>query len=89
MNSDILAGFAHQNFNGAIATSEFLHNLENANATPESKKGDRNIKTNYRPVSILPNVSKIYESFPYKQKSIFFDKILSNYQYCFRKGFNS
>ena len=63
MNSDIFAGFADQNFYGAIATSEFLHNL--ANTTPEFKKGDRNSKTNYRPVSILPNVSKIYESCPY------------------------
>ena len=89
MNSDIFADFLYQNFNVAIATSVFPQNLKNANITPVFKKGDRNSETNYRSVSILPNVSKIYERCLYKQMSKFFDKILSKYQCGFRKGFNS
>ena len=89
MNSDIFADFLHQNFNHVIATSVFPQNFKNANVTPVFKKGDRNSETNYRPVSILPNVSKIYERFLYKQMSKFFHKILSRYQCSFRKGFNS
>ena len=89
MNSDIFADFLYQNFNVAIATSVFPQNLKNANITPVFKKGDRNSETNYRSVSILPNVSKIYERCLYKQMSKFFDKILSKYQFGFRKGFNS
>ena len=80
MNSEIFADFLHQNFNEAIATSVFLQNLKNANTTPVFKKGDRNSETNYRPVSILPNVSKIYERCLYKKMSKFFGKILSKYK---------
>ena len=89
MNSDIFADFLYQNFNDTIATSVFPQNLKNANITPVFKKGDRNSETNYRPVSILPNLSQIYERCLYKQLSKFFDKILSRYQCGFRKGFNS
>ena len=89
MNSDIFADVLHQNFNDAIATSVFKQNLKNAYVTPVFKKGDRNSETNYRPVSILPNASKIYERCLYKQMSKFFDKILSKCQWGFRKGFNS
>ena len=74
MNSEIFADFLHQNFNDAIATSVFLQNLKNANTTPVFKKGDRNSETNYRPVSILPNVSKIYERCLYKKCQSFLVK---------------
>ena len=63
--------------------------LKNANVSPVFKKGSKNCETNYRPVSILPNTSKIYERLVYKQMSIFFDEILSQYQCGFRKGFSS
>ena len=63
--------------------------VKNANITPVFKKGHRNSEINYRPVSILPNLSKIYERCLYKQLPKFFDKILSKYQCGFRKGFNS
>ena len=68
MNSDIFAHFLHQNFKDAIAASVFPQNLKNANITPLFKKGDRNSETNYTPVSILPNVSKIYERCLYINK---------------------
>ena len=35
--------------------------LKLANITPVYKKDSMNSKENYRPVSILPNTSKIYE----------------------------
>ena len=59
MNSDIFADFLHQNFYDAIATLVFPQNLKNSNITPVFKKGDRKSETNYRLVSIFPNVSKI------------------------------
>ena len=80
--------FFIKNFKVAIATSVFPQNLKNANITPVFKKGHRNSETNYRPVSILPNLSKIYERCLYKQLSKFFNKILSKYQCGFRKGFD-
>ena len=41
-------------------------NLKNTNIKAVFKKGDRNNERNYRPVGILPNVSKTYEKCLYK-----------------------
>ena len=55
------------------------------NVTPVYKKWKRSYKDNYRPVSILPNLSKVFESCLYKQISTFFEDFLSKYQCDFRK----
>ena len=52
--------------------------------TPVLKKGARTSKNNYRPVSILPLFSKIFERLLRRQLLQFFDNILSKFQ-C---GFN-
>ena len=43
-------------------------------------------KSNYRPISVLSNVSKIYERSLYDQIYSYFDKIFSIYQCGFCKG---
>ena len=69
--------------------SKFPENLKLADITPTYKKGKKDIKGNYRPVSILPNLSKIFEKHIFKQMSHFFENILSKYQCGFRKGFST
>ena len=54
-------------FNIAISNSEFPENLKLADVTPVFKKKDPLDKTNYRPVSVLPPVSKIFERLMQKQ----------------------
>ena len=54
--------------------------------TPAHKNGNRLEKDNYRLVSILPNLSKVFERCIYNQISQFFDKILSKHQCVFRQG---
>ena len=45
------------------------------------KKNSRNVKSNFRPISILPNLSKVYyERILCEQMSLFFENILSRYQ---------
>ena len=46
------------------------------------KKDDETDQATYRPISILPNLSKVYES-PY------FDALFSKFRREFRKGFNA
>ena len=53
---------------------------------PIYKKGKRDLKDNYRPVSILPVLSKLYERSMFKQISEFFENIFSKNQCGFRKG---
>ena len=47
--------------NQGISESSFPADLEKAEATPVSKKDDKMDKEKYRPVSVLPCFSKLYE----------------------------
>ena len=56
--------------NQSLKTSgEFLGSLKLGKLTPIYKKGDPLDKSNYRPVSILSLLSKVYERIIYKQLS--------------------
>ena len=88
-NSDIFAEFIFQNLNYGIEFSVFPANIKNANITPVHKKDSRNIELNNRPVSILSDISKIYERCLYNQISDFFEEKFCNYQCGFRKGFSA
>ena len=60
--------------------------MKKADITPIFKKGDRLLKTNYRPVSILATLAKVYEKLLYPQIYDYFDRIFSKYLGGFRKG---
>ena len=53
------------------------------------KKDSKSKKDHYQPISVLPNISKIYERFFFKQISEYFEQFLSKYQCGFRKGFSA
>ena len=53
------------------------------------KKAQKTSKDNYRPISILLNISKIYERLMSKQISEYFEPILSKFRCGFRKGFSA
>ena len=57
--------------------------------TPLLKKGKKDLKENYRPGSILPIFSKVFERSMFTQMSSFFDNFLSKQQYGFRKGYST
>ena len=63
--------------------------MKHADVTPLHKKCNKSLKENYRPVSILPILSKVFERSMFKQMSSFFDDIFSKYQYGFRKCFST
>ena len=87
-NYDIFSEFLFANFNNIILTSLFPEKLKYADVKSIFKKEYRNDKVNYRPVSVLSNISKIYERLLYKQLETYFESILSRYQCGFRKGFS-
>ena len=88
-NSDIFSNFLCNSFNNYIKLSTFPEILEHVDITLLYKKGKNYIKGNYRPVSILPNLSKIFEKCMFEQMSQFFENIFSKYQCGFRKGFST
>ena len=50
-----------------IAQKSLPNNLKQADATPVFKKQDVSLLKNYRPVSVLPLVSKVYEKIMQKK----------------------
>ena len=63
--------------------------MKNADISPVYKKKDRHVKSNYRPVGILPLLSKSFERILYEQIDSHTKGILSKYQGGFRKKFSS
>ena len=63
--------------------------MKYAEVTPILKKDDKTDKENYRPKSILPNLSKVYERLMYNQIYPYFETIFSKFEFEFRKGFNA
>ena len=59
MNKDIFACFLVKDFNNCVDKDVFSDELQDA-VTSIHKKKDNSNKTNYRPVSILPNENLIY-----------------------------
>ena len=88
-NIDIVAYFIYNNFNNSLSSFIFPTGLKYADIKPVFKKDDKTNKENYRPISILPNLSKIYERLMGDQLYPYFNKIFSKFQCGFRKGFNS
>ena len=72
-NCDIFSIFIHSSCNKTIEKSEFPRALKLADVIPIFKKGERTEKRNYRPVSILSNLSKIYERVMYNKLLSLFD----------------
>ena len=87
--SDICAPFISSIYNESILSYNFPVSLKMADITPVHKKDERTAKTNYRPVSILPSISKIFERLMYLQISTYMDSYLSKYLCGFRKGYST
>ena len=64
-------------FNISIETSTFPASWKIARVTPSYKEGEKSEKSNYRPISVLPVLSRLFEKLIYDQL----------YQYLDRGGF--
>lgn len=75
-------------FNQSIHSGVFPDSLKIAKVIPVYKKGDKRLLDNYRPISILPALSKIFERIMFNQltKYLIDYQILFSGQYGFRSG---
>ena len=72
--------------NQMIETGIYPENFKIAKITPIHKKGDKNVISNYRPISLLPTLSKVFERVIHKQLYSYFnnENLLAEQQYGFR-----
>ena len=75
-------------FNSCMATGVFPDEFKIAKVIPLFKTGNRNLISNYRPISVLPTLSKIFEKLVHKRMYHFLEKndVLQNCQFGFRQG---
>ena len=87
------SGFTYQMLadciNGALSQGIFPDSLKLANIMPVHKKDETTDKENYRPVSVLPLFSKIFEKVIYDQLSQYLEKYLNSLLCGFRKAHSS
>ena len=74
--------------NQSLCTGIFPDKLKVAKVIPLYKKGDNHLLDNYRPISLLSTVSKIFEKTVFNQVYNYFrdHKLFYESQYGFRKG---
>ena len=73
--------------NSTISTCIFPDRLKQAQVTPVYKKNDPQTKSNFRPVSILPIPSKLFEKILATQLSDYFETVFNKFLCAFRKGY--
>ena len=87
--SDICCTNLHKIINETIKKCSFPSQLKLADISPVFKKDDAMNVKNYRPVSVLPAVSKLFERVMQRQIASHIEKHLTRFLCGFRKGFNT
>ena len=72
-----------------IKRCQFPENLKLADITLNFKKEDKNLAKNYRPVSVLPTLSNVFEKIMQKQVLNYVNTFLSPDLCGYRKGFST
>jgi exonuclease III len=74
--------------NSSLRTGIFPTRLKYASVIPIYKKGDTQLMSNYRPISILTTFSKIVEKIIYSRiiKHVYHQQILTSHQFGFREN---
>lgn len=74
-------------FNDCITHSTFPNSMKIARVIPLHKKGRKDLLDNYRPISLLPSISKIFERLLHDQLYEYFEThgIFDDSQYGFRQ----
>ena len=84
--NDIASHYLSNIYNDSKNSKTFPVSLKCADVTPIHKGKETTNKKNYRPVSLLPILSKLYEGKMYESIYLYIEKFLSPYLFGYRKG---
>ena len=76
-------------FNKSLETAIFPAELAWADVMPVHKKDSTTDKSNYRPISLFPSASKVFEKIIFEQLTSFFENKLSKFLCGFRKRYST
>ena len=85
-SSDIVGPYLSRIYNNSKNTQTYPLSLKVADVTPIPKTREKISLNQYRPVSLIPIVSKLFEKNMFNQTSSYIDKYLSPYLFGYRKG---
>ena len=85
-NSDIASHYVSEAYNNSKNNNLYSLSIKVADVSPIHKAKERIIRKNYRPVSLIPILSKLYERNMYDSIILYIEKFLSPYLFGFRKG---
>ena len=88
-SNDISDVYLTNIYNNSIDRQKFPDSLKQADVIPTHKKEEKSKKENYRSISLLPAISKLYERNIYVQILHYIEKYLSPYLFGFRKGYST
>ena len=88
-NNDIVSPLIAKTYDESISNLDYPILLKMVDITPIHKKDETTKKDKYRPVSILPVISKIFERIIFEQISSYIDSFLSSFLSGFRQGFGT
>ena len=88
MSGSVIAPVLTNIFNACISTGYFPKVLKTAEVVPIFKKGERELCSNYRPISILNPFAKLFEKCLLDQLNNYFvsSNLISPNQYGFKKN---
>ena len=84
--NDIISSYISNMYNESKNSNNFPNSLKTADITPIHKEKEKTNKKNYRPVSVLPILSKLYEGNMNEEIFTYVEKFLSPYLFGYRKG---
>ena len=88
MSGSVIAPVLTNIFNACISTGYFPKVLKTAEVVPIFKKGEKEFRSNYRPISILNLFAKLFEKCLLDQLNKYFvsNNLISPNQYGFMKN---
>ena len=88
-SKDIVSDYLANIYNNSKQEQKYPLSLKAADVTPIHKKDDKTALKNYRPVSLIPIVSKLFERNMYDEILLYINRFLSPYLFGYRKGYNT
>ena len=85
-SNDIVGNYLSNIYNTSKNSTSYPPSLKIADVTPIPKSKEKFLLKNYRPISLIPIISKLFERNMFDQVSTYIDKFLSPYLFGYRKG---